>query len=746
MPILGSAPRRVSPNKWVTAKGRELSRGGSRYWESRYHMGLADGRGHVKKPEPKFEPNIAPPHKPSFETIVASKKGDKQATRQVRRYSEHQQLTRQAKADVQRQTDINLFSKSLPAVHAANKTINPVAGSVIASLSPTTSAVDLYHAARRGNVPEAGVAALGLLPFPIGKGAKAAKAAKAALEAEKAAALPAEVIPNALAEAGRHQVLGAMGDAKTLNAQKEALRKVERGRRIAASEVAFDQAGGGAAGHAASKAALKGKLPTLEFDNLKDLDVRTMDALFDAVRQHRLLGRYDKLNLREALAKMQRGEAPTPSEIDLIGKAFGHDAGTQAAKIPLGQKLLRTTGEVVNIPRAFMSSADVSAVLRQSLVATVHRPGVAAKNIGPMFRMMFDQKFYDDAMATIEKDPRFFQAVHEDHLKMTDVHNPTMGTREEAYPSQLAERVPVAGHVVRGSSRAYTGFINVMRWHVYTELLELAELDGKLTPKLRRDAAKVANWATGRGELPGKTLESAAPLLNTVFFSPRLMASRFQTFNPFFYAHLDPMARKYAMKAAVKTFLTGMSILGAAAAAGAKVGMDPTSADFGKIRIGKTRLDVWGGHQQWARVAGQIYAGKITSTTTGKSIPLSGGFLGSSRWDVGQRFLEGKFSPPASLVRDWAKQEDFQGKPFSWKKAVVERSYPLMVQDMVDTFHEYGLGAAIGAYGIGAFGIGVQTYGTPTKKSRTRAKPYHDPFESVGGGTYSDPFGSLSGP
>lgn len=736
----GTAPHKNAQGQWVYSmgprQGQALTPAGQRYWHQQFRRGVTDGLGHMRqRPETStVKPGVVY-EKPSFDTVARAAGGDQTALAHIHRYELHLRAVKQAETQTN-QLVSGQFGGVEQIAAGGYKTVNPSAGAVITSLSPYTAGQEAYKAASHGQVGPAALAAMGILPFGPGRAAKLAKAIKAgraATEADVVAEMAAREAKAAAAPGS--YITDALGAAKEARAKQTELYRTERARRIKESGQAFQAAGGGLEGHAASLAKLRGALPKIRFDDLSGISDQDMGKLMNLVQDNPALSEWDALSLRAGLIRARAGGVPRDFEIALMRKVFGLEKATEFANPSRMQKILRTAADVANIPRAYMSSADVSAVLRQSLVATVHRPGVAAKNIGPMFKMMFNQKFYDEAMAAIQRDPAFERAVTEDGLKMTDVHGP-MGTREEAYPSQIAERIPGAGHIVKGSSRAYTGFINVMRWHVYNELLDLGRMDGALTPQLRRDAARVANWATGRGQLPGKTLEAAGPLLNTVFFSPRLMASRFQTFNPFFYANLDPIARKYAMKAAVKTFIAGMSVLGAAAAAGAKVNMDPTNADFGKIKVGDTRIDVWGGHQQWVRVAGQLAEGKITSSTTGKTIRLSGGYAGSSRWDVGSRFLQGKFSPPASLIRDWAHHTDFAGKPFSWKKAVVSRVYPLVIQDMLDTFHEYGLGPAVGVYGIGALGIGIQTY----RPKKPKGSPSGDPFGGLSG---TDPFAGL---
>ena len=61
------------------------------------------------------------------------------------------------------------------------------------------------------------------------------------------------------------------------------------------------------------------------------------------------------------------------------------------------------------------------------------------------------------------------------------------------------------------------------------------------------------------------------------------------------------MVRKEAARDLVAFLGIGASVLGLAKMAGAEIETEPTSSDFGKIKIGNTRYDIWAGFQQFAR-------------------------------------------------------------------------------------------------------------------------------------------------
>jgi len=183
--------------------------------------------------------------------------------------------------------------------------------------------------------------------------------------------------------------------------------------------------------------------------------------------------------------------------------------------------------------------------------------------------------------------------------------------------------------------------------------------------------------------------------------------------------------------------------------------MDPRNADFAKMRIGDTRIDVLGGFQQPVRLVAQLVSGKVISSTTGDVLTLGPQGPGQlSRRDIAQRFLEGKLAPSPSLINDLFKGTDFQGQPFrgsgrwcsGWFRCS-PRTRRICMRRPPSGLPSWG--AAAGGYGLGAFGIGIQTYAAkPPKSRRVRTDPYGgttgggvpDPYTGTSSGSSKDPY------
>jgi len=158
---------------------------------------------------------------------------------------------------------------------------------------------------------------------------------------------------------------------------------------------------------------------------------------------------------------------------------------------------------------------------------------------------------------------------------------------------------------------------------------------------------------------------------------------------------------------------SGTAILTMAKMAGAEVGIDPRSSDFGKIKIGNTRLDIWTGYTQYARFIAQL--------ATGQSVTESGNVTSKNRLSTVGRFLQSKTSPAMGLIVDLLKGETYMGEDTIPKdtSALIEqlknRIAPLFIQDMIDAIDQDVAKGGLTAL-PGVLGVGVTTYQNDVKK------------------------------
>lgn len=523
------------------------------------------------------------------------------------------------------------------------------------------------------------------------------------------------------------QLIQALKEAKPIRAATEAGYTAERAKRIADVR-AVREVPKGEAGFYEELGKLKGELPKEAFDSLRGKITQThIDDLFNMVTQSPRLGDFEKITAQKGLAKMFGefgGQVPTAGELKLLEQVFPPEVIKELLeKRPLLTRIGEVFKNIINIPRSLQSSFDLSAPFRQG-VAMIGHPVRFTQAFFSMFKSFGSERAYQALMDGIAARPTY-KLMRESKLAITDLGRALEG-REEAFLSNFAERIPGVGKVVRASGRAYTGFLNKLRADVFDDLLAKATSlghDVNNSPSMTDDLAKFINSATGRGSIA--SLERAAELLNGVFFSPRLMMSRINLLNPYYYMKLDPFVRKEAIKIMLTSSAMALTVLGLAKAGGADVGADPTSADFGKIKIGDTRLDIFGGFQQYIKLGAQLKEGKITSSTSGKVMVLGEGYKPLTRKDVIIRFFTGKENPIASFIDSALEGQNVIGEDFEAGPEFLKRFIPMFVQDAVDAMKEWGVGKGALLTIPSIFGIGTQTYSADSPKTKSTGNPFN---------------------
>lgn len=512
------------------------------------------------------------------------------------------------------------------------------------------------------------------------------------------------------------KLIKAIDDAVPLRGEQKKLYQEELAKRTA-RVAAIGRKVSGEAGFYAQLSQLKGSLPKASYEGIKkQFSQGELDMLFDAVEQSKTLLPLEKVATKKGLQNLLEGVVPTPSEIVHLREVFPKElVDSIMARQPVLEKIKQLGVEVANVPRTMMASTDLSFGLRQGAFM-LGRPKQFAPAFKEQFKFFGSDKAYQGLLESIKARPTYLK-MKQAGLALTDVGG-ELSKREEVFLGNLAEKIPLYGSLVRASGRAYTGFANKLRADIFDDLLKKAQTAGKeIDDEFLRSLGDFINAGTGRGKfglsntgiLP-KSMERAAPVVNAVFFSPRLMASRLNLLNPYFYAQLDPFVRKEALKTLFADAGLFGGIYGLWKLNGGDVEVDPRSADFGKLKIGNTRYDVLGGFQQYIKLASQLVSGEIISSTTGRTITLGEGYKPLTRKDIILRFFESKESPIASFVSGLLTDSTFTGDDFDVPTEVISRFIPMVVQDLYDISQEKGAEGLL--YGLPAiFGTGVQTYG-----------------------------------
>ncbi len=416
------------------------------------------------------------------------------------------------------------------------------------------------------------------------------------------------------------------------------------------------------------------------------------------------------------------------------------------------EKAFDEVAKVLNIPRTLMASMDFSAILRQGLLPTLSGAIFHNKSVREALRLTkdatlsgtkFDRWFYD------LKEDKQYEEMKDDGLAISDPHSPILSAKEEAFMDGWVEKIPFIGTpvkvgegkqlggLVKASERAYSMYLNKLRVDIYKRMTAAMAKRGMTRDKDKEayeQVAKYINISTGRGDIG--SLEKYAPILNSLFFSPRLISSRLNMLTyaaqPRFWAKAPREVKIEYAKDIGATLAIGLIVLALAKAGGADVEDDPRSSDFGKIQSGNTRWDIWGGMQQYVRVVSQIFSGQTKSSTTDRIKELDGqGKYGRTWLDVSKGFVRGKLAPVPSLSLDLFSGETSLGDKvvYEWnsdeprtkdlKTMAAEHLLPLTATGTYETIKDVGAAKGV-MLGLipGALGIGVQSY-TPMQPEIT---------------------------
>lgn len=489
---------------------------------------------------------------------------------------------------------------------------------------------------------------------------------------------------------------------------------------------------------------LSGKFDELDFEPLKDITDEDITLLFKQVTDNKVLRSHEKFAAIDALEGVFNGKVPDLSRIKFLEEVFSPELTTELVKMTKEEpSKLQKLAEILNIPRALKATIDFSMPFRQGLFMIGH-PEAFTKAFKNQFKYALDEKAYTNLFEEIKAKPSY-PLMKQYGVEFTDLST-DLGSREEAFMTNLVDKIPYLGELTKATNRAASGFLNSVRadsFDDFAKRINSLGLDEEVARKELSAMAGYVNNATGRGKFNIKAGRvdlddpGISALMNSVFFSPKLMASRLTLLNPLYYAKLPKEARKVALKDLAVVVGGGLSILGLAKAAGADVGTDSRSSDFGKIKIGNTRVDIWGGFAQYL-----VYFARMVSNSTvnskGELKEFGEGFNASTRASTTLRFARSKLAPIPQTIVDLAEGKNFIGEDVTVGNVANNLLNPLTIDTAIelvkDKENDYGADAFFQL--ISMLGVGVGTYDSDTKanlkvkvkpkiktKSKTKVKP-----------------------
>ena len=494
---------------------------------------------------------------------------------------------------------------------------------------------------------------------------------------------------------------------------------------------------------------------------LADLRQRLRPVRDPEGRYQEMRGKQIAKRIEELQARIANGDfAPRPRipralteanqramyELDKAKEAFlRHQFEDSLRKRTPVAKAFGVVGDVFNLARAVMTSFDLSAVLRQGGFITYGHPLRALNSIGPSLRAFVSEA--NEHKTNTEISNRKNAPLYKKFgLQLTGIGAGPLTQIEEAYASRWLSKLPwwTGAGLVRGSGRAYVAFLNKLRADSFDAMVATLAKGAVPTDKEGKAIASYINVATGRGKVG--TNETAAQTLNTVFFAPRLVASRFQLLagQPLYGGTARTrklVAQEYAR------FLLGLGVVVSltAFALGAgdddedkpMIGVDPRSSDFGKIRIGKTYLDPLSGLAQVTVLLSRLATGETVSgsgavkplrpdwTLTdlrralGEDLPAHKlgedgklPFGSGNAAEVIGRFLRTKLAPVPGAIVNALAGSNVIGDQVTPAQAAGELVVPMSFQNIGDIMEESGIAKGTAITLLGLLGMGIQHRGT----------------------------------
>ena len=377
-----------------------------------------------------------------------------------------------------------------------------------------------------------------------------------------------------------------------------------------------------------------------------------------------------------------------------------------------------TAGEMVmelgvNLPRTLLATGDMSGTLRQGLLLSARRPVVASKAFKTSFKAFWSEHTAESVDLALKTGP--MQRTRERAGLFLAGLNESMSSKEEAFMSRLASTKffkSIGAHaVIQASERHMVTHLNLLRASIFDSYAQAhpGASDAELAAW-----ADYINKASGRGDL--KSFSSSAKSLSNVLFAPRFTVSRFQTPWALKTAiQTQPRVAKEIGKDFAGLGMLALSVLALGKLAGADVGDDPEDADWGKLIIGNTRIDVFGGFLQPFRLGALFItqaagrAGFLTQEDpeTGE---ISTREAKVSFKDAIWRFSQYKLAPGVQLVLEGLSGKDVVGKPTGIPEAVARKLIPIVAQGAYDTVKQGKVDELLWTVPLEFFGAGVNVY------------------------------------
>jgi hypothetical protein len=412
------------------------------------------------------------------------------------------------------------------------------------------------------------------------------------------------------------------------------------------------------------------------------------------------------------------------------------------------------------LTRLLRATGEFSFVGIQGLVLSISNPTYALKSFMTAMKFFGSESRTENWLNMI-KSQEWYPEMRQSKLSISEPRGEATA-REELFLSDAANFVwNILGSALKLKSksaydnwkrkspfkafeRAAVGYLDTMRVLKFLDGREMLHERGirfENDPQAFKDLADVVNTFTGRASIG--PLEQIAPTLTKVFFSPRNWASALKQtilFPRQLYKWRNKsgtpgvsIANKIALLDYSKFIGLTMGLVIAAAMYyndddddETGVETDPTSSDFGKIKIGNTRVDPWGGRIQQIVFLARMIAGSMLKGS-GEVVKLGTPYRAPTRLGLIGEQATNKLAPSASMIQKFLTTHekngvtvDQWGNPYSITEELKKNSYPIYWDTVKDLLQDdpTALDGLLAFYAF--FGGGVNVYDKKTKPLSNR--------------------------
>jgi len=290
-----------------------------------------------------------------------------------------------------------------------------------------------------------------------------------------------------------------------------------------------------------------------------------------------------------------------------------------------------------------------------------------------------------------------------------------------------AEKMPFGwGKHILASNRAYGAFLNHVGDTAFKNMVEDFTALGRDPRKdmpLAKEIAKFVNTSLKRGKMQhigDADMERSIRLLNNLAWSPRSLQAEATMLNPQNYFSKTPEMRKYYWLANGRRVGLWATTIGLAKLGGAKVSLDPTNSDFGKLRFKNTRVDIPGGMAQFLVLGARIMAQQSTSSVSGQTTRYGSGPFAQTTGSQVRQFMGNKVHPWVDYASDlaFANQRD----PIGLFDRTAQNFTPMAIDDIKQMLNEHPYMTPVFEL-LSSIGLGVQTYGKGGKFNESKFLP-----------------------